>query len=159
MRRKLVKWTAITLGACVVLGVALLIAFSIAMSRLPERRAQLQEWISEKAKLSVEFSALSARFRWYGPELTFTDVTVRSPDRTRVLATARAGSVAFDVWNSVRSGRLTAGRFTLDSPQIGLIRTRDGRIQIAGQSALLEEPRPFTVANLPVGRFTCAMRW
>jgi uncharacterized protein YhdP len=153
IRRKIFKWTAITLGLCVGLVAVLLLAFSIAMSRAPEYRVQLQQWISDKAEVSVEFSNLSARFRLYGPELAFDDVTVRSPDRTRVLATARAGSVAFDIWNSIRSGRLTAGRFTLESPQLGLIRTRDGKIQIAGQGALDEQTKPFAIENLPVGKF------
>lgn len=153
MRRKLLKWTAITLGIGVLLVGALLVAFTVAMSRVPEYRVQLQDWIDEKTQLSVEFSALSARFRLYGPELAFTDVTVRTPDRTRVLATARGGSVGFDIWNSIRSGRLTAGRFTLESPQLGLIRTRDGKIQLAGQSALAESPKPFAIENLPVGKF------
>ena len=153
MRRKFLKWTAITVGVCAVLVVAGLIAFSVALSRVAERRVEVQEWISERAKLSVEFSALNARFRLYGPELAFSDVTVRTPDRTRVLATARGGSIAFDFWNSIRSRRLTAGRFTLESPQLGLIRTRDGRIQLAGQSELLEGPKPFAVENLPIGRF------
>jgi uncharacterized protein (TIGR02099 family) len=152
MRRKLFKWTAITLGIGVVLVVGLLIAVSIAISRAPEYRVQLQDWISEKTKLSVEFATLNARFRLYGPELAFADVTVRSPDRTRVLATARGGSVGFDVWNSIRSGRLTAGRFTLESPQLGFIRTPDGRIQLAGQSSLLESPKPFAIEKLPVGK-------
>ncbi len=151
--RRVLKWTAITLGVCVALLVLLLIAFRIAIARVPEYRVQLQDFLSEKTHLSVEFSDLRARLRLYGPELAFTDVTVRTPDRTRVLATARAGSVAFDVWNSLRSGRLTAGRFTLDSPQLGLIRTRDGRIQIAGQGALLERIEPFAVEHLPIGKF------
>jgi uncharacterized protein (TIGR02099 family) len=153
MRRKILKWTAVTLGVCVLLVAVLLIAFSIAMSRVPEYRVQLQQWISERAQVSVEFNKLTARLRLYGPELAFDDVTVRSPDRTRVLATARGGSVAFDIWNSIRSGRLTSGRFTLDSPQLGLIRTRDGTIQIAGQSALNEQAKPFAIENLPIGKF------
>ena len=137
LSRRVIKWTAITLGICLALLVLLLIAFRVAIARAPEYRVQLQDVLSEKTKLSVEFSELSARLRFYGPELAFSDVTVRSPDRTRVLATARGGSVAFDIWNSLRTGRLTAGRFTLDSPQLGLSRTRDGRIQIAGQGALM----------------------
>jgi len=152
MRRQLVKWLAIVVGVCAVFVLTLLIAFQIAITRVPEYRVQLQDWLSEKTQLSVEFSELRARLRLYGPELAFTDVTVRSPDHTRVLATARGGSVAFDIWNSIRAGRLTSGRFTLDSPQLALIRTRDGRIQIAGY-ALLEGPKPFAVENLPVGVF------
>ncbi|HEY8538330.1 MAG TPA: hypothetical protein VIL28_05650, partial [Steroidobacteraceae bacterium] len=153
MRRKLLKWTAITVGACGVVLAALLVAFQVAIARVPEKRLQLQEWLSEKTHLSIEFAQISARLRLYGPELVFKDVTVRTADRTRVLATARGGSVAFDVWNSIGSGRLTAGRFTLDSPQIGLIRSRDGRIRILGQSALADQAKPFEIENLPIGKF------
>ena len=61
-----------------------------------------------------------------GPtELVFDQAIVRTPDGTHVLATAKRGSVAFDLWSSIRHARLTAGRFSLDSPEIGLIRTGD----------------------------------
>lgn len=151
--RRLFKWSAIVFGTIAVVIALLLIAFQIAISQVPEYRVQLQDWLSEKTQLSIEFSKLGAGLKFYGPELAFSDVTVRSPDRTRVLATARGGSVAFDLWNSIRSGRLTAGRFTLDSPQLGLIRTRDGRIQIVGQSALADDTKPFAIENLPIGKF------
>lgn len=151
--RKLLKWTALVLAGCIgLIGTALLL-FQLAIVRVPEQRVQLQEWLSEKTKLSIEFSRLNARWRLYGPELVFADVTVRSPDRTHVLATARGGSVALDVWRSLRTRRLTAGRFTLASPQLGLIRTLDGRIQIAGQGALVDDMKPFAVENLPIGTF------
>ena len=39
--------------------------------------------------------------------------------RTHVLATAQRGSVGFDLWSSIRNARLTAGRFALESPEIG----------------------------------------
>lgn len=153
MHRKFLKWTAIALGTCCVVLAALLVAFQLAIARVPEKRLQLEEWLSEKTRLSIEFAHISARLRLYGPELVFKDVTVRTQDRTRVLATARGGSVAFDIWNSIGSGRLIAGRFTLDSPQLGLIRTRDGRFQVVGQSAIAEQTKPLEVENLPVGEF------
>jgi uncharacterized protein (TIGR02099 family) len=151
--RKVLRWLAVTSAVCVGIVGTLLLVFQLAIARVPEQRVQLQEWLSEKTKLSIEFSRLNARLRLYGPELAFADVTVRTPDRTRVLATASGGSVAFDIWYSLRTGRLTAGRFTLDSPQLGLIRTSDGRIQIAGHGALMEDTKPFAVEDLPVGSF------
>ena len=115
----------------------------------------LQDWLSGKTGLVIEFKGISARLRLYGPELVFDDAIVRTPDRTRVLAAARRGSVAFDLWSSIRSLRLTAGRFTLDSPEIGLIRTRAGRIQLVGQNALrdTEAAKPVSIESLPVGQF------
>lgn len=153
-RSKPLKYCLITLAALMLVAGLLIGAFQLAVARVPEYRVQLQNWVSDKAGLAIEFRRLSARLRLYGPELVFNDAVVRTPDRTRVLATARRGSVGFDLWTSIGAGRLTAGRFTLDSPEIGLIRTRAGRIQLVGQSALPErDARPVAIENLPIGHF------
>jgi uncharacterized protein (TIGR02099 family) len=151
---KLVTWLLwITGGICLLIALTFA-GFGYIVSRVPEYRVQLQDWINERSGLAVEFSTLSARLRLYGPELVFTDAVVRTPDRTRVLAVAKRGSVGFDLWGSIGSGRLTAGRFALDAPELGLIRTREGRIQLLGQSALPErEAKPFALEQLPTGRF------
>ncbi|HEY7640928.1 MAG TPA: YhdP family protein [Steroidobacteraceae bacterium] len=151
--RKTVRWLLIATGAaCLLLGLTFG-AFGVVVSRVPEYRVQLQNWINERSGLSVEFKTLSARLRLYGPELVFDQAIVRTPDGTRVLATARRGSVGFDLWSSLRNARLTAGRFSLESPEIGLIRTEEGRIQLLGQSALPERDKPFALEQLPTGRF------
>lgn len=133
----------------------LIAAFGVVVTRVPEYRVQVQDWINARSGLAVEFRRLRARLRIYGPELVFDEAVVRTPDRTRVLATATRGSVGFDVWRALRQGRLSAGRFSLKSPQIGLIRTRAGRIQLLGQSALPErtDAKPFALEELPTGRF------
>lgn len=153
-RSKPLKYLLITLVALLLVFGLLIGAFQLVVARVPEYRVQLQNWVSDRAGLAIEFRRLSARLRLYGPELVFNDAVVRTPDRTRVLATARRGSVGFDLWASIGAGRLTAGRFTLDSPEIGLIRTRAGRIQLVGQSALPErDVRPIAIENLPIGHF------
>jgi uncharacterized protein (TIGR02099 family) len=152
--RKPLKWLLGGLAAVIVVIGLLFATFGYVVGRVPEYRVQLQDWLNERTGLAVEFRSLRARLRIYGPELIFNDAVVRTPDRTRVLATARRGSVAFDLWNSIRTGRLTAGRFSLLSPEIGLIRTREGKIQLLGQSALPERrDTPFAIEQLPTGRF------
>lgn len=154
-RRNILQWFAIVTGAIVLLIGILLGAFQFAVTRVPEYRVQLQSWLSENTGLTIEFSKLSARLRIYGPELVFHDAVVRAPDPTIVLATAKRGSVGFDLWASVSTGRLTAGRFSLESPRIGLIRAKDGGLQLVGQSALPDRDasKPFAIGKLPVGRF------
>ena len=76
----------------------LLGAFQLAVSRVPGYRVQLQQFLQERTGLAIEFRELGARLHWQGPELVFKGLVVRTPDRTRVLATARRGSVAFDLW-------------------------------------------------------------
>ncbi len=147
------KRTLIAVAAVIVLLGSLLGAFQFAVTRVPEYRVELQQWVSDKTGLVIEFSRIGARLRQYGPELVFYDAVVRTTDRTRVLATARRGSVGFDWWTSLAERRLTAGRFTLDSPEIALIRTREGRVRLLGQSVLEEQPKTIAVESLPVGQF------
>lgn len=151
--RHLLRKSAIVSAGLLVLGGALLGAFQLVVSRVPAYRVQLQDFLQESTGLAIEFRELNARLRLHGPELVFKGIVVRTPDRTRVLASALRGRVAFDLWESLRSRQLTSGWFTLESPQLGLIRTRDGRIQLIGQSALPERDKPFELNQLPVGRF------
>ncbi len=152
---KPLKYSLVVLAAVVVLVGLLLGAFQMVVTRVPEYRVELQQWVSGKTGLVIEFSRIGARLRQYGPELVFYDAVVRTADRTRVLASARRGSVGFDLWTSLTERRLTAGRFTLDSPELALIRTREGRVRLLGQSVLDErqDTRPIAVESLPVGQF------
>lgn len=152
--RKVLKWLLGSLVALALLVALLMGTFGFIVGRVPEYRVQLQDWIGERSGLIVEFRTLSARLRMYGPELVFDEAVVRTPDRTRTLFTAARGSVGFDLWNSIANGRLTAGRFVLDAPEIALIRTREGKIQLLGQSALPERDiKPIALEQLPTGRF------
>src|SRR5690606_18687012 len=121
--RKPLKHILIALAVCVALGALLAGAFGFVVTRVPAYRVQVQDWLNEQTGLAVEFQSLSAGLRLYGPELRFDQAVLRTPDRTRILATATRGSVGFDLWRALREGRLMAGRFRLQSPQIGLIRT------------------------------------
>lgn len=151
---KLLKWLLGSLVALAVVVGLLFATFGFIVGRVPEYRVQLQDWIGERSGLIVEFRTLSARLRLYGPELVFDDAVVRTPDRTRTLFVAKRGSVGFDLWNSIANGRLTAGRFALDAPEIALIRTREGKIQLLGQSLLPERDiKPIALEQLPTGRF------
>jgi uncharacterized protein YhdP len=151
--RKILKWLLGSLIALAVVIALLFATFGFIVGRVPEYRVQLQDWISQRSGLIVEFRTLSARLRLYGPELVFDEAVVRTPDRTRTLFTARRGSVGFDLWNSIANGRLTGGRFALEGPEIGLIRTREGKIQLLGQSALPERDKPIALDQMPTGRF------
>ena len=154
--RKLLRWLLGGLAAFVVLAGLLVAAFGFVVTRVPEYRVQVQDWINERSGLVVEFRTLRARLRFYGPELIFDEAVVRTPDRTRVLAAATRGSVGFDLWGAIGAGSPDRRGASLSmSPQIGLIRTKEGRIQLLGQSALPEhvEVKPFALEQLPTGHF------
>jgi uncharacterized protein (TIGR02099 family) len=153
-RRKILKVTAYSLGGLVLFLGILLIAFRIALARAPNYRAQVEAWVSERTNLSIEFSELDARMRYYGPELVFDSAVVRSKDRKRTLVRAKRVSIGFDVWTAIGTGRLAAGRITLEQPELQIVRTVDGRIEVVGQHELPErDPNEESAPDdLPTGR-------
>lgn len=151
------RWLRVCLWS--LLGLALtitlaLVAFTAVMARVPAYRAQMQGWLSERAQLDIRFDALSAGWRGYGPELRFTNATIRSRDGQRVLAVAERGSAAFDGWQALRTGRLASLRLGLDGTSFKLQRLEDGRFEVIGQSDWPEfrSERAFRLDSLPVGR-------
>ena len=153
--RRAAEWLLLGAGTLLLLIGVLFGLFGVVVGRVPEYRVQVQDWLSDRTGLVIEFRGLSARLKMYGPELVFDDAVVRTPDRIQVLATAKRGSVGFDLWSSLRNGQLSAGRFSLRSPQMSFLRTREGRIQLLGQNALAqrEGAQPIAVDHLPTGRF------
>ncbi len=132
----------------------LLIAFRIAISYLPDYRAQVQAWVSERTKLDIQFTRMDARLRFYGPELVFDSAVVRSGDGKRRLVSARQVSVGLDLWTALRTFRLATARITLQEPELQVVRTPDGRFEVVGQSDLPERDRssPFRPDELPTGQ-------
>lgn len=152
--RKWLKRLSIAAAVVIVLSGALLIAFRIVLSHAPEYRAQVQEWVSARTGLDIQFAKLDARWQFYGPELVFDDALVRSRDGQRELVSARRVSVGFDVWTAIGTFRLAAGRITLDKPELQVIRTLDGRIEVVGQRDLPERDPTvqFKPDSIPTGR-------
>lgn len=153
-RRKLWKWTAGTVAVLVILLGLALGLFRLALEQVPDYRTQIQDWVSERSGLDLTFTGLDARWRIYGPELVFENAVVSTPEGGRTLVRAREGSVGFDIWGSLATGRLTTGRFWLDAPELNLVRTPDGRIQLVGQDELPERTEPFSFDALPTGQFS-----
>ena len=103
----------------------------------------------------IAFAGVSPAFRWYGPELYFDRLELRSKDDQRVLARAAGGRVAADIWQLLRSGKLLAGRIELDSPDIVIARLGPTSFALAseiklggGDNASLET---LTLDDLPAG--------
>lgn len=152
LARRILEWSLAALIGCAVLAVLALMVFGVVMTRVPEYRAQLQQWLSERTQLDIEFAELRGRWRWYGPELVFEKAVLRSADRRRVLAVAERGGVGFDVWAALRTGRLTAGRFSLQGTELKVVRTVEGKLAVIGQEDWPERIEPLQADALPIGR-------
>src|SRR5271163_4653477 len=108
-------------GLVVFLLLAML-AVKLVLDRAPQYQAQIKEWVHAQTGYHIGFAHVSPAFRWYGPELYFDRLELRSKDDQRVLAHAVGGRVAVDVWQLIRTGKLLAGRIEIDSPAIAVAR-------------------------------------
>src|SRR5260370_18873943 len=121
-----------------ILGVFLLLmlAVKLALGRGPQYQAEIKEWVHDRIGYTIAFAHVSPAFRWYGPELYFDQLELRSKDGRRVLARAAGGRIGADLWQLVQSGKLFAGRIELDSPDISTTRLGPATFSLASQMGL-----------------------
>jgi uncharacterized protein (TIGR02099 family) len=137
----------------------LMLALKLALDRAPRYQAEIKEWVHAQIGYPIAFAHVSPAFRWYGPELYFERLELRSKDGRRVLAHAAGGRIGVDVWQLIHSGKLLAGRIELDSPAITITRLSDTGFALASEIELRggEFTGPaLTLDDLPAG--TLAIR-
>jgi uncharacterized protein (TIGR02099 family) len=139
-----------------VLGVILLLmlAIKLALDRAPDYQAEIKEWVHGQIGYHIAFARVSPSFRWYGPELHFDQLELRSKDDQRVLARAGGGRIAADVWQLISSGKLLAGRVELDSPSIVIARLGPTSFALASEIKLGTDDSSATslaLDDLPAG--------
>jgi len=114
--------TLIGLSSAAALFSVVVLAYQLALARVPEHRATLERLLQSQTGLDVRFSQLGVRWGWYGPEAVFRNVQLGEPGRAHVLLTAPEVTIGFDAWRTMRSGHLEAGRISLVAPDIDLQR-------------------------------------
>jgi len=140
------------LGVCcawlAALVLLLMLALKLALDRAPRYQAQIKEWVHAQTGYHIGFAHVSPAFRWYGPELYFDRLELRSKDDQRVLARAAGGRIAADIWQLLRTGKLLAGRIEIDSPAIDVARLGPNRFAVASEIELGSEDSAFETFNL-----------
>lgn len=129
--RKLKRWLLITVAGVAGLLLVLTLGLKLALDRAPEYQAQIKSWVHEQTGFYIRFAHVYPNLRWYGPELYFDTLELRSKDDLTTVAVARGGSVAVDVWQLIRSARLQAGRIRLEAPRLQVTRIGPNRFRIA----------------------------
>ena len=135
------------IAAALVLG-----ALRLAIARVPQNAARIQAWVEQQTDLRVEYDAIDARLRGFGPEVVLRGVRVLESDGSEALLRAREGSVALDLWSLFRTGELVAGRVRFAGPTLTVVRYADGRIRLLGQNERPMDRPPFDLDRLPAGR-------
>ena len=124
-------WRILRVAAIALAGVfaffgVVLLAYELAVARVPQHRAALERIVRAQTGLDMRFNELGLRWGWYGPEAVFRRVELGEPGRSTVLLRAPELVVGFDAWRSLRSGQLEAGRITLIAPDIDFERVGSG---------------------------------
>jgi uncharacterized protein (TIGR02099 family) len=153
--RKVAKVLGVAFAGLVLLVLVLMLALKLALDRAPHYQAQIKEWVHAQTGYHIGFAAVSPAFRWYGPELYFDGLELRSKDDQRVLARAAGGRVAADIWQLIRTGKLLAGRIEIDSPAIAVARLGPQRFAVASEIELSGEDSSLgtlKLSDFPAGR-------
>jgi len=150
--RTIWKWSAAIFGGLVVLLAIAVGALRLWLERSPDIGPELVARVQRLTGLEFSFARLDARLGLYGPELVFRDARVAVPGQHDALITARAGRVGFDLWRSLRTGRLASGRVVLDGARVYVYLTQGG-VELRGQGALspAEGGAHLALGDLPVG--------
>lgn len=122
-------WRGLRAAAVIVAGVVaffglVLLAYELAVARVPQHRAALERLVRAQTGLDVRFDELGLRWGWYGPEAVFRRVELGEPRGSNVLLRAPELTVGFDLWQTLRTGQLEAGRIALMAADIDLIGAR-----------------------------------
>ena len=107
--RTIWKWTAAALAGLALLLAVTVVGLRLWLERSPELGPELVARVQRMTGLEFSFARLDVHLGPYGPELVFRDARVTVPGQRDALVAARAGRVGFDLWRSIRTGRLAAG--------------------------------------------------
>src|SRR5258708_30247356 len=96
----------------------LMLALKLALDRAPAYQAEIKQWVHAQTGYNIAFAGVSPSFRWYGPELHFERLELRSKVGRRILARAAGGRVAAVIWPLINSGNFLSSSLELASPPI-----------------------------------------
>jgi len=143
-----------SVGLVIVLLVGVL-AIKLALDRVPTYQAQIKDWVHRETGYYIRFAHVAPAFHWYGPELYFDRLELRSKDDARVLARAAGGRIAADISQLFSGGKVLAGRIELDSPNIVIARIGPGSFALASEIKLGGNDShlaALTLDDLPAGK-------
>jgi uncharacterized protein (TIGR02099 family) len=152
--RKLGKFLLYAVSGFVCLLLAALLLVKLALDRVPAYQEEIKSWVYRQTGLHIAFSHVSPTLRWYGPELLFDQLELRSRDDRRILARAASGRIGTDIRQFLRSGRVFAGRIELVGPDITIVRLGPDSFALAAEYELNRQGaanEAITLDDLPAG--------
>ncbi len=139
VRRKLVKFSLVTLGVAAVLVAVGFGLVRLAVRQSPNYEDELHAWVASELNLELEYARLDAAWGWRGPELAFRDANVRTVGDETPFLRAREASVGFTTFALLRSLAArrapSVDRLTFDGTELTLVRTESGGYRMQGAPA------------------------
>lgn len=152
--RRTLKILLLAAAGFAALTAVLMLALKLALDRAPQYQAQIKDWVYRRTGYHVAFAHVWPAFRWYGPELYFDRLELRSADGGRVLARAAGGRIAADIWQLLQNGKLFALRVELDAPALSIERLGPSRFALGSEIVWGGEPSSLSrlaLNDLPAG--------
>lgn len=134
--RRVTKILLFSAAGLVVLMLFLMLGVKLALDRAPKYQAEIKDWVFRQTGYQISFAHVSPAFRWYGPELYFDRLELKSRDGQRVLARAAGGRIGMDAWQLLQNGKLFALRVELDSPDLLIERQGPSSFALASEVVL-----------------------
>ena len=154
--RRTLKVLLVIAAGFAALTLLLMLALKLALDRAPQYQAQIKDWVYRRTGYQIAFAHVWPAFRWYGPELYFDALELRSPDGRGVLARAGGGRIGADIWQLLQNGKLFALRVELDAPTIAIQRLGPSRFALGSEVIWSGEPGSLSrlaLNDLPRGRW------
>lgn len=124
--QKLVQALAYLTAAIVILLAIAVGLFRLLLPRLPEYQEEIKDWANAAVGLQVEFSGMNALWRLSGPELSFANARLRTPDTSQDLLTAEEVSVGVSLIRLLRDRELVVDRIVVRETNLQVRQNEDG---------------------------------
>lgn len=135
MRRflqRLLMFVAYTAAGVVILLAVAVGLFRLFLPRLPEYQEDIKGWASAALGMSVDFSAMDARWGLSGPEVEFYDAELLSLDDGSRIVDADEVSIGVGLMRLLMEGKLVVDRVVVTDTDIEIRQLADGKWWVQG---------------------------
>jgi len=130
--RKLIRGLAYLSAAVVILLAIAVGIFRLMLPRLPEYQEEIKDWASTAIGMDVEFSAMTARWRLSGPELSFFEASLNRQDSGEGILMAQEVSVGVGLLRLISDRELVVDRVSIQDSFIDVRQNEDGAWLLQG---------------------------
>ena len=130
--RNLLKISAYTAAAVVILLAIAVGLFRLFLPRLPEYQEEIKTWASDAIGMHVEFSGMDARWGLNGPELEFYETELVRRDNNKRAIAAEVVSVGISLTNLIFDRSFVVDRVAIQDTAIEVRQLDDGGWWIQG---------------------------